>query len=868
MSNKTSSQGSCLSTPSQAARAIITQLEEKDFTQSWQDHLRYSLAKDEFSATRTDWYVSLALAIRDRLVDRWIRTQQTYYEKDAKRVYYLSMEFLIGRSLGNALINLGLIDAAKTAHAEITNVLKKTKHTKALEEFGKILEDIEEKEPNAALGNGGLGRLAACFLDSMATLELPAYGYGIRYDFGIFFQKIHNGYQVETPDNWLRYGNPWELARPEGIYPVKFYGHAHQYHDDKGILKTDWVDTEQVMAMAYDTPVPGYGNNTVNNIRLWAAKATREFEFGYFNDGDYEKAVSNKVNTEIISKVLYPNDSMSQGKELRLKQEHFFVSASLQDIVMRYKKTHGGSFECFPNKVAIQLNDTHPAIAVAELMRILLDDEGLSWDKAWGITVSTFAYTNHTVLPEALEKWSVDLMGKVLPRHLQIIYEINHRFLQQVRQAFPDDEPRAMRMSLIEEDGQKNVRMAFLAIVGSHSVNGVSELHTEIIKHTSTLFKDFYELWPEKFNAKTNGITQRRWLLLCNPSLSQIISDKIGDEWVTDLYQLKKLTDFADDKAFHKKWQKAKHESKRRLAEYIEENNHIKVNVNSMFDFQVKRIHEYKRQLLNLLHVIWRYNQIKNNPNASFVPRTVIFAGKAAPGYFIAKLLIKLINNVAEVINRDAQVGDLLKVVFLENYSVSLAEMIMPASDLSEQISTAGTEASGTGNMKFALNGALTIGTLDGANIEIMEEVAAENMFLFGLNAEQVLEVKNNGYYPRKYYEEDEELRAVIDMLQGGYFCSPDEPGLFHPIVHNLLYNDTFMLLADFRDYLRAQLKVDETYKDKETWTKKSILNVANMGRFSSDRTIQQYADEIWSAKPVSITFNGHSKKSKQKKHG
>ncbi|ACF13772.1 glycogen/starch/alpha-glucan phosphorylase [Chloroherpeton thalassium ATCC 35110] len=868
MPSKTNTQDPCLSSPSEPARPIAAALEEKDFSQSWQDHLRYSLAKDEFSATRIDWYVSLALAIRDRLVNRWIRTQQTYYEKDAKRIYYLSMEFLIGRSLGNALINLGLSDAAQNAYAEITKVLKKTKHAKALEEFGKALEDIEEKEPNAALGNGGLGRLAACFLDSMATLELPAYGYGIRYDFGIFFQKIQGGYQVETPDNWLRYGNPWELARPEGIYRVQFYGHVHQYHDDKGILKTDWVETEQVMAMAYDTPVPGYQNNTVNNIRLWAAKATREFEFGYFNDGDYEKAVSNKVHTEIISKVLYPNDSMSQGKELRLKQEHFFVSASLQDIVGRYKKTHDINFDCFPDKVAIQLNDTHPAIAVAELMRILLDHEGLSWDKAWSITVNTFAYTNHTVLPEALEKWSVDLMGSVLPRHLQIIYEINHRFLQLIRQVFPGDEQRVMRMSLIEEGSPKNVRMAFLAIVGSHSVNGVSELHTEIIKSTPSLFKDFYELWPEKFNAKTNGITQRRWLLLCNPSLSKIISDKIGSEWVTDLYKLRKLAKFADDKDFQKLWQKAKRESKQRLADYIAKNNNLKVNVNSMFDFQVKRIHEYKRQLLNVLHVIWRYNQIKTNPSANFAPRTVIFAGKAAPGYFIAKLLIKLINNVADVINHDEQIGDKLKVVFLENYSVSLAEIIMPASDLSEQISTAGTEASGTGNMKFALNGALTIGTLDGANIEIMEEVSAENMFLFGLNAEQVLELKNSGYSPRKYYEEDAALKHVIDMIQNGYFCSPAEPGLFQPIINNLLGEDKFLLLADFRDYLRAQLEVDETYKNKEAWTKKSILNVANMGRFSSDRTIQEYAEEIWSAKPVSITFNGRSKKSKPKKNG
>jgi len=812
--------------------------------QSWLDHLYFSLVKDRYSATDHDFYLSLAYSVRDRLVERWIKTQQTYYDKNAKRVYYLSMEFLIGRSLGNALINLDMTDTTRMA----------------LHELGVNLEALEDLEPNAALGNGGLGRLAACFLDSMASLQLPAYGYGIRYEYGIFFQKIQDGYQVETPDNWLRYGNPWEIPRPESLHPVKFYGHVHQYHDDKGILRTEWVDTQQVMAMAYDTPVPGFKTNTVNNMRLWSAKSTREFDFDYFNDGDYEKAVSDKASSETISKVLYPNDRLSQGKELRLKQEFFFVSATLQDIVIRYKKTYPDNFDCFPEKVAIQLNDTHPAIAVAELMRLLLDEEGLPWERAWAVTTKTFAYTNHTVLPEALEKWSVDLLELVLPRHLQIIYEINHRFLKDVEYTFPGDEERLRRMSIIEEGETKNVRMAYLAIIGSHSINGVSELHTEILKTTQSLFKDFYEFWPEKFNAKTNGITQRRWLYLCNEDLSNIISKKIGLEWVTDLYQLKKIEAFATNKTFQSAWQKAKSSNKQKLAQYIKDNCNIDVDTSSIFDCQVKRLHEYKRQLLNIFHIIWLYNRLIEEPTFECAPRTFIFSGKAAPGYYNAKLIIKLITSIADVINHDSRVNNKIKVIFMANYSVSLAELIIPAADLSEQISTAGTEASGTGNMKFALNGALTIGTLDGANIEIMEEVGAENMFLFGLKADEVLQRKASGYDPKEIYDSDPEIRQIVDMIRSGYF-SPSEHRLFDPLIDSILTVDQYMLLADFRDYVNCQREVDKVFMDNSEWTRRAILNVANMGRFSSDRTIQQYADEIWQAKPIEVEIeNGKPK--------
>ncbi len=801
---------------------------------SFVNHLEYSCAKDEYSATEHDCYTSAALMARDRLIERWVETQQAYYNADAKRVYYLSLEFLMGRALGNNLINLGLYN---NAH-------------RALMELGYELEELQEKEWDPGLGNGGLGRLAACFLDSMATLELPAYGYGIRYEYGIFFQKINDGYQVETPDNWLRYGNAWEFPRPEYLYPVRFRGRVEQYTDEKGVFRVRWVDADMVMAMAYDTPVPGYANNTVNNMRLWSAKSTREFNLDYFNTGDYEKAVADQSNSENISKVLYPKDESFKGKELRLKQEYFFVSATLQDILRRFKKTHEG-FSAFPDKVAIQLNDTHPAIAIAELMRLFMDVEGLGWDEAWAITIKTFGYTNHTVLPEALEQWSLGLMEYLLPRHVQIIYEINRRFLDEVSAKYPGDVNRLHRMSIIEEGPEKKVRMANLAIVGSHSVNGVAALHSEIIKNN--IFRDFYEFYPNKFNNKTNGITQRRWLKLCNPGLSSLISSKIGDGWTKDLYELKKLIPLADDADFRKKWNDVKRENKKRLAEYIWRKNAVEVNIDSIFDCQIKRLHEYKRQLLNAMHVVHLYNRIKDNPKGAFAPRTVIFAGKAAPGYYISKLVIKLINSIADIVNNDADIAGRLKVLFLANYCVSNAEKIIPAADLSEQISTAGYEASGTGNMKFALNGALTIGTLDGANVEIGEEVGDENIFIFGLKSDEVVRKKFGGYNPWDHYHASQDLRRVVDMIKDGFF-SPADRGLFQPLTDLLLkHGDQYMLMADFDEYVKCQERVRTAYLDTEGWVRKSILNTANMGKFSSDRTISQYADEIWGVKPVPV---------------
>jgi starch phosphorylase len=795
----------------------------------------------------SDWepYVSVALAVRDRLMERWIRTQDAYYEHDAKRVYYLSLEFLMGRTLGNSLINLGLLEECQ----------------KAVGDLGYDFETLREAEWDAGLGNGGLGRLAACFLDSLATLELPSYGYGLRYDYGIFHQRIVDGAQVETPDGWLRYGNPWEIARTGDQFTVKFYGRVHQYLDDRGRLTTDWVGTEDVHAIPYDTPIPGYQNATVNTLRLWSARATAEFDLRYFNEGDYQRAVEEKAESENITKVLYPNDNVSGGRELRLKQEYFFVSATLQDAVRRYKKHYRmydeprglGTFDRFAERIAIQLNDTHPALAIPELMRILVDLEELDWDDAWRITTETFGYTNHTVMPEALERWTVDLLGRVLPRHLQLIFEINERFLELVRSGGGDDEC-CRRMSIIEEDGEKRVRMAHLAIVGSHSVNGVAALHSDILKRA--LFKDFFDLWPEKFNNKTNGITQRRWLKKANPGLSWFISQTIGEKWVTDLDELRKLLGHVEDAGFVAAWRTAKQANKEALARIISEQYQhrglqLTVDPGSMFDCQVKRIHEYKRQLLNVLHVVTRYNRILDAPGGEHVPRTVIFGGKAAPGYPMAKLIIRLINAVGKVVNEDPVAGELLKVVFLADYRVSLAERIFPAADLSEQISTAGTEASGTGNMKFALNGALTIGTMDGANIEIAEEVGADDIFIFGLRAEQVEALKGR-YDPWPYYHANTELRRALDMIAGGRF-SPDQPDLFRPIVASLLEGgDPYFLLADYGAYLECQDRVAEAYRDHGSWARKSIRNVAHMGKFSTDRTIREYASEIWRVQPVS----------------
>ena len=805
-----------------------------DLQRSFLRHLQYTLVKDKFSATKADLYLALAYAVRDVLVDRWLDTQQSYYIHDAKRVYYISMEFLMGRALGNSLINLGIMEEWQSA----------------LKQMGIDVEELQEVEWDAGLGNGGLGRLAACFLDSMATMSLPAYGYGIRYEYGMFYQKILNGAQAEFPDDWLRYGNPWEFERQEHLHQIKFFGRIESYQDELGHTRYNWVDTSDVMALAYDFPIPGYGNETVNTMRLWSAKSTRDFELGSFNQGNYIGAVESKMRTENISKVLYPADHMAEGKELRLRQEYFLSSATVQDIFYRFAKKHD-DLSLLPEKVAIQLNDTHPTLAIPELMRILLDDKRLDWNEAWHIALHTFAYTNHTVLPEALEKWPVQMMERILPRHLQIIYRINELFIQQIIARFPGDNDRLRRMSIIGEDGERCVRMAHLAIVGSHSVNGVSALHSEILKNE--LFHDFYQLWPERFNNKTNGITQRRWLKYCNPWLADLISSKIGDNWTTNLYELKKLIPFAEDPEFQQMWIEVKRANKQKLADYIRKHNSINVSPESMFDCQTKRIHEYKRQLLNVLHVITRYNRIKANPGGNFAPRTVIFGGKAAPSYYMAKLIIKLINSVGSVVNNDTEVNKLLKVVFLGNYNVTLAEMIFPASDLSEQISTAGTEASGTGNMKYSLNGALTVGTLDGANIEIMEEVGRENIFIFGMTAEQVTGLKKAGYQPFDYYSHNPELKQAIDMIGNGTF-SDDDQSIFKPIVDTLLGLDHYLLLADYASYIACQDEIDSLYQQPHEWARTSILNTAGMGKFSSDRTISEYAREIWDIKPEKIS--------------
>lgn len=798
------------------------------------ENLEFRLVKDRNTITPEDTYRATALSVRDLLIKNWLRTQHNYYKNDVKRVYYLSLEFLMGRLLSNALINLG-------NYQESEQILKN---------MGFDLESIKEIEHDMGLGNGGLGRLAACFLDSMATLELPAFGYGIRYEYGIFQQEIINGYQVEKPDNWLRIGSPWEIIRPEYTYKVKFNGKVISFSNIWGVTKYDWVETDEVLALAYDIPIPGYNNNTCNNLRLWEAKASQDFNFDLFNQGDYIKAVENRYETENISKVLYPNDNTVAGKSLRLKQQYFFVSASLQDIIRRYKVTHR-DFINFSDKNTIQLNDTHPAIAIVELMRIFLDDEKINWDIAWTLTTNTFAYTNHTVLTEALEKWSVKLFEKLLPRHLQIIYEINAKFLDVVRMKFYNDLDSLRRMSLIEEGNEKMIRMAHLAIVGSFSVNGVAELHSNILKEK--IFSDFYHLYPEKFNNKTNGITQRRWLKASNESLSELITKYIGDKWISDLYELKNLEKYAEDREFQELWYKSKKLNKNKLLKHIEQNYGININYDSIVDVHIKRIHEYKRQILNVLNIIAVYIEIKNNPQFNFVPRTMIFAGKAAPGYLMAKRTIKLINSIANVINNDPDIGDKLKVVFLKNYSVSLAELIIPATDLSEQISTAGFEASGTGNMKFMLNGALTIGTLDGANIEMLEEVGNDNMFIFGLNANEIAALLNNSYDPMYYYENNNILKEALDLMKSNYFSSL-EPGIFNMIYDDLLYKDRFCVLADFDNYFKMQLNVSNEYLNRNEWLKKSILNTARVGKFSSDRTIRQYADEIWKIKSTKIT--------------
>ena len=802
--------------------------------QSLSNHLMFSSFKTSESATPRDWYHTASHTVRDHVVERWIATADAYYRDDPKRVYYLSLEFLIGRMLSNAALNLGIKDELKDGLASL----------------GRDLENVVEMETDAALGNGGLGRLAACFLDSMATMDIPAAGYGIRYEYGMFKQTIENGQQVENPDNWLRYGNIWEFQRPESTYNIKFHGHVVKFPTEDGEFQ-HWVDAEHVVAMAYDVPVPGYGTETVNTLRLWSAKAAREFDLRHFNDGNYERAVEERNETENISKVLYPNDSSVLGKELRLKQQYFFVSASIQDILRRFLSSHTitkqSDWDILPDKIAIQLNDTHPSIGVAEMMYQLVDNHQLPWAKAWSLVVKIFAYTNHTLMPEALETWSVALFEKLLPRHLEIIYQINKEFLNMVNHQFPGETDLLTRVSIIDETHGRRVRMAHLAVVGSHTVNGVAALHSELLKET--LFADFNRIYPGKLTNVTNGITPRRWLNQANPALTSLLEKAIGAGFKKDLTQIKKITPLANDADFRKAFAAVKLGNKIRLAEKIEHLTGIKLNTNSLFDVQIKRIHEYKRQLLNVLHVITLYNRIRHGEQG-VTPRTVIFGGKAAPGYWMAKQIIRLINDVAEIVNNDPAVGDQLKVVYYPNYEVSAAEILFPGSDLSEQISTAGTEASGTGNMKMALNGALTIGTLDGANVEIKEEVGDENIFIFGLTTPQVAEVKANGYNPRDYYDNNETLKIVLDMISSGFF-SVDEPNRYQPIVDNLLYHgDQYLLLADYASYIETQDRVAGVYKNQDEWTRLAILNVANMAKFSSDRAIGEYAKNIWHVSP------------------
>ncbi|MFU8837593.1 MAG: glycogen/starch/alpha-glucan phosphorylase [Thiohalomonadaceae bacterium] len=818
-------------------------MDEASIKHSLANRLVYTVGKDNFTATERDWFEAVAYMTRDRLTERWMETMRSYYRSDTKRVYYLSMEFLMGRSLLNSMLNLGFREPTEQVLAEL----------------GMKLEAIADIEFDAALGNGGLGRLAACFLDSLATLRMPGYGYGIRYEYGMFRQAIENGAQVEHPDNWLRYNNPWEFDRPEVLFKINYYGKVVEYRDAQGVLRHHWVDTDEVMAMAYDTPVPGFGVDTVNNLRLWTAKASRDFDLGYFNEGDYAGAVEEKTRSENLSKVLYPNDVTEMGKELRLKQQYFFVSASLQDIMQRFVRVND-DFELLPEKVAIQLNDTHPSIAIPEMMRLLVDIHHLEWERAWQITTQTFAYTNHTLLPEALETWSVALFERMLPRHLQIIYDINFKFLNEVIHRYPGDGDRLQRMSIIAEGEQRQVRMAHLAIVGSHKVNGVAALHTELLKRQ--LFHDFNAFYPDKFVNITNGVTPRLWLNQANPALTKLISEQIGNGWLTHLERLRELLPLADDAQFRAHFREVKQQNKQRLADKIAERLGIRVNPNSLFDVQIKRIHEYKRQLLNVLHIIALYNRLRDGSNPPRVARTFIFAGKAAPGYWMAKQIIHLINDVADIINNDPCVAEQLKVVFIPNYDVTTATDIIPAADLSEQISTAGTEASGTGNMKLALNGALTIGTLDGANVEIHKEVGDENIFIFGHTVEGVDTLREQGYQPQDYYQANPELKQVIDMIGAGFF-SPNDAGRYRAIVDSLLHRDQYMLLADFDSYVAAQDRVDALFLDQDQWSRKAILNVAQLGVFSSDRTIREYAKKIWDIEPLN---HKHPKRPAKKK--
>jgi glycogen phosphorylase len=798
-------------------------------------HVQYTRGQGPDRATSWDRFLAIAMVVRDRMAERWVATKHAYRVQDVKRTYYLSAEYLLGRALGNNLIATGLLDAAREALAGASV----------------DLDTLLELEPDAGLGNGGLGRLAACFLDSMATHGYPGTGYGIRYEFGIFRQDIIGGHQVERADEWLKFGNPWEVVRPEKTVPVRFYGSVEHGAGRNGKPMARWVGGKTVLGVAYDTPIAGYGTRTVNTLRLWQARASEEFDLRLFNSGDYERSVVEKNESEVISKVLYPNDQNQAGKELRLRQEYFFVACSLADIVRRYLKGHE-DFRAFPDRVAIQLNDTHPAVAIAELMRILVDEKQVPWDEAWNVTVATFAYTNHTLLAEALEMWPVSFFERLLPRHLEIIYEVNQRFLRQVQIRHPFDTGMLQRVSLIEEGSEKKVRMAHLAVVGSHSINGVAALHTELLKRD--ILPDFAELFPERFNNKTNGVTPRRWLLLCNPGLASLITARIGEGWVRDLDRLNSLEPLAGDRSFLQEFRAAKQGNKIRLADHVRDTLWINLDSNAIFDVQVKRLHEYKRQLLNALHIVALWMRARENPSAVIHPRVFLFGAKAAPGYVLAKLVIRLINGIAEVVNAESgRTG--IQVVFLPNYRVSLAEKIIPAADVSEQISTAGKEASGTGNMKFALNGALTVGTLDGANIEIREAVGAENFFLFGLTADQVAERLRQGYHPAEVAAGDPELKAVLDLVRSGFF-SPEDRDLFRPLVDALLREDRYLVLADFRAYADTQADVARAYaSDPEGWSRKALLNVARVGRFSSDRTIHEYAQDIWKMSSVDVTL-------------
>lgn len=795
-----------------------------------EDQLKFTLARDSKTATRHDWWIATSKAAQAIVVERLIATMAAHHDNNVRRVYYLSLEFLMGRLFSNTLWSAGI-------HREMEQ---------ALEELGLDPEALRDEEYDMGLGNGGLGRLAACFLDSLATLDLPAVGYGIHYEYGLFRQEFHQGRQVELPDAWKTYGTPWEIVRPEYTTSVGLYGRIDNVFDDRGHYVQKWVDTKMVLGVPYDIPIPGYGTKTVNFLRLWESRASEGFDLEAFNRGGYTEAVQEKTISETISKVLYPNDKTENGKELRLIQQYFLVACSLRDMIRRYRQSNDG-WEAFPDKVVVQLNDTHPAIGVVELQRILHDEEGMDWDAAWDIVTRVFAYTNHTLLPEALERWSVALIERVLPRHMQLIFEINKRFLDQVERKWPGDVGMKRKLSLIEEEGDRMVRMAHLCVVGSFSVNGVAELHTRLLR--SNLFPEFDAMYPGKFNNKTNGITPRRWLLACNEPLSDLITGRIGAGWERDLERLRELEPLANDPGFQDEFMAVKRLNKERLARIIAEECGVEVDPSALFDVQIKRLHEYKRQHLNLLHILALYRRLLQEPDLRIAPRVFVFAAKAAPGYDMAKCIIHAINAVGAAINQDKRINGMLKVVFLPNYRVSLAQRIVPAADLSEQISTAGKEASGTGNMKLALNGALTIGTLDGANVEIREEVGEDNIFIFGLTVEEVRELWETGYHPGAILEENEELRTVVEWVGSNYF-TPHEPNALHPLRDNLMYQDPFLVLADFPAYVASQRRVDGCFQDRGRWARMAILNTARMGKFSSDRTISQYATDIWRLPP------------------